>query len=119
VPAGRYASQVLDKLSESGRYGAGYAARVRANVVSQETNVRVVLSKVALGEADAGIVYVTDAAGSDKVRTIEIPARCNVVAEYPIGVLSRSASAEAARAFVELVLGAEGQAVLARHGFAR
>jgi molybdate transport system substrate-binding protein len=81
--------------------------------------VRVVLSKVALGEADAGIVYVTDAAGSDKVRTIAIPDRCNVVAEYPIGVLTRSASPEAARAFVDLVLGAEGQAVLARHGFAR
>lgn len=117
VPVGRYSTQVLAKLSAAGLYGDDFQARVTANVVSQETNVRVVLSKVALGEADAGFVYVTDAATSAEVRTIEIPDRYNVVAQYPIGVLAQSAAAEAARAFVDLVASGEGTAILRRFGF--
>jgi molybdate transport system substrate-binding protein len=119
VPAGRYAAEVLARLGASGLYGEGFAARVQSNVVSHETNVRAVLSKVALGEADAGFVYTTDmAAGGREVAAIEIPERHNVVAEYPVGVVSRSAAPAAAQAFVETVAGPEGQAVLRRHGFA-
>jgi molybdate transport system substrate-binding protein len=76
-----------------------------------------VLAKVALGEADAGFVYATDAAASDRVRAIEIPAGENVVAEYPIGVLEGATAPETARAFVSFVLGPEGRALLRRHGF--
>lgn len=120
VPVGRYTAQVLSKMSASGLYGDDFQSRVLANVVSQETNVRVVLSKVVLGEADAGFVYLTDAAtASDKIRVLEIPESHNVVAEYPIGVLTRSVVPVRARTFIEFVLGEQGQAVLHKYGFAR
>ena len=120
VPVGRYTTQALARLGAAGLYGDDFQARVQANVVSQETNVRAVLSKVALGEADAGFVYVTDAAtAAQKVQVIDIPERHNVVAEYPIGVLTKSAAAAQAKAFVDLVLGPEGQAILRKYGFAR
>jgi molybdate transport system substrate-binding protein len=120
VPVGRYTTQVLGKLSAAGLFGDDFQARVQANVASQETNVRAVVSKVALGEADAGFVYATDAASaSNKIRAIDIPGRYNLVAEYPIGIVSKSAAGERAQAFVALVLGEEGQAILRRYGFAR
>jgi molybdate transport system substrate-binding protein len=120
VPVGRYATQVLAKLAAAGLYGDDFQSRVQANVVSQETNVRVVLSKVALGEADAGFVYVTDAAAAEqKVLTIDIPERYNIVTEYPIGLVTKKAAATQAQAFVDLVLGQEGQAILRKYGFAR
>ncbi len=117
VPAGRYAAETLSRMEKSGRYGDGYRARVELNVVSQETNVRAVLAKVAMGEADAGIVYATDAAAAEgKVGVLPIPVELNVDAVYPIGLLSASGSA-GARAFVDEVLGPRGQDVLRRHGF--
>ncbi len=119
VPVGHYTSEVFAKLGAAALYGDGFQQRLQANVVSHETNVRAVLSKVALDEADAGFVYATDAATSDKVRTIDIPEPYNVVAEYPIGILTRSAAPEKARALIELVRGNEGRAILRRHGFAR
>jgi len=116
VPAGRYAACALRRLDGEGAFGPGFGARVRANVVSEETNVRAVLSKVALGEADAGFVYRTDAAtAGGKVRVLELPV--SVVAEYPIGVLRDASDPGAAEAFVERVLGERGQAILRRHGF--
>jgi molybdate transport system substrate-binding protein len=120
VPVGRYTAQVLAKLEASGHYGADFQARVQQNVVSLETNVRAVLAKVALREADAGFVYVTDAAAAgDKVRVLEIPEASNEVVAYRIGVVTRSAAPAQARAFVDLALGRQGQAVLHKHGFAR
>lgn len=120
VPAGRYAAQVLAKLTSSGLFGDDYQSRVQANVVSHETSARGVLSKVALGEADAGFVYATDAAAMpDRVRAIEIPERYNVVAEYTISIVGGAADAARAKAFVDLVLGPEGQSILARRGFSR
>jgi len=116
VPAGRYAGQALERMDADGRFGPGFRRRVLANVVSQEGNVRLVLAKVALGEADAGFVYVTDAAGNAQVSTIAIPEELNVVGRYGIGFVS-AAPAPAARAFVEAVLGAPGQAALKAHGF--
>jgi len=118
VPAGRYTSQALRKLAGSGLYGDDYQTRVQANVVSQESNVRAVLAKVVLGEADAGFVYRTDAMNdTTKVLVLAIPDRLNVIAEYPIGVLSRADSLDLAREFVDLVTGPEGQAILGKHGF--
>jgi molybdate transport system substrate-binding protein len=120
VPVGRYTAQMLGKLGASGLYGDDFQARVRANVVSEEANVRAVLAKIALGEADAGVVYATDAAAAgDKVRVIEVPDRDNVVADYPIGLVTRAGAPEKARAFVALVLGDAGQAVLRKRGFGR
>jgi molybdate transport system substrate-binding protein len=73
-----------------------------------------------LGEADAGIVYKTDALTvPDKVQVIEIPAPINIVAEYPIAVLKAAPEPELARAFVKLVLSKEGQETLASAGFSR
>jgi molybdate transport system substrate-binding protein len=119
VPVGRYTTQVVSKLGAAGLFAHDFAARLQANVVSQETNVRAVLSKVALGEADAGFVYATDAAAAANVAVIDVPAGCNVAAEYPIGVLGRSALPEQARAFVALVLSEQGQTVLRTFGFQR
>ena len=116
VPAGRYAAEALRRLDAEGGLGTGFGGRVLSNVVSEETNVRAVLSKVVLGEADAGLVYATDAlAGGSRLRVLELPV--DVVAEYPIGVVTGTRAPEAAAAFVALVLGERGQAILRRHGF--
>jgi molybdate transport system substrate-binding protein len=116
VPAGRYAAEVLERLDQAGGLGVDYRARVLANVVSQEANVRQVLAKVALGEADAGFVYVTDAAGNPRVATLALPEAANVVALYGIGLVRADASA-GARAFVDAVLGPAGRRVLQARGF--
>jgi molybdate transport system substrate-binding protein len=116
VPAGRYAGQVLERLEGAGGLGAGYRSRVLANVVSQESNVRQVLAKVALGEADAGFVYVTDAAGNPRVSALPIPEAANVAALYGIGLVREGASPRA-RAFVDAVLGEAGRRILSARGF--
>jgi molybdate transport system substrate-binding protein len=118
VPIGAYALRILDAAST--RYGAGFGQAVAAHVVSREVNVRQVLSKVSLGEADAAIVYRTDAATArDSVETIAIPKELNVVAEYPVAAVEHAREPELARAFVELLLSPAGQGVLAHFGFAR
>jgi molybdate transport system substrate-binding protein len=112
VPAGAYARQSLCKAAAAGGPSIDDFA---ANIVSEEDNVRSVLTKVQLGEADAGIVYVTDAmTAGDKVRTIEIPADQNVVASYPIAAISDN---PLAASFVGYVFSPEGQATLASFGF--
>ncbi len=106
VPIGRYTQQVLD------------AAGVVVTPVSLEENVKAIVSKVTLGEADAGVVYRTDviAAGS-KAEGVDIPADVNVTASYPIAVLKASAARAAAVDFVDFVLGEEGRAILRDAGF--
>jgi molybdate transport system substrate-binding protein len=116
VPIGEYTVRILEAASR--RYGPAFGAAVEARVASRELNVRQVLGKVALGEADAAIVYRTDALASrGAVEVISIPPELNVVAEYPIAVLRGAPSPGLARAFVELVLSSAGRAALARHGF--
>ena len=124
VPVGGYSRQVLRNLAKDGSLGLGgrFDEAVMANLVSEETNVRAVAQKVALGEADAGIVYRTDAAvaqAAGAVRVISIPATANVRARYPIAVLREAPEAALARRFVRFVLSEPGQRRLAEHGFAR
>jgi molybdate transport system substrate-binding protein len=118
VPAGNYTLQILDKLSADPTYGADFKEKVLAQVVSKETNVKAVVSKVSLGEADAGVVYTTDAqAAADNLSIIGIPDKFNVIATYPIAVLATSANPTLARQFVGFVLGSQGQAILQKYGF--
>lgn len=115
VPIGRYTRQVLAKASAT---WPGFEEQVMAHVASQELNVRQILAKVTLGEADAAIVYRTDATTApDKVDVIPIPAELDVVAEYPIAVLARAKHPALAQAWVEHVQSPAGQAVLMRAGF--
>ena len=108
VPVGDYTLQVLHRL------------KLTPHVVSRETDVREVLAKVALGEADAGFVYSTDARTvPHKVRTIRIPARGQPNVRYGICVVSASSHKPAARAFVKRVLGNAGQRILRSYGFLR
>jgi molybdate transport system substrate-binding protein len=104
VPAGRYASEVLT------------AAGAAVGPASREATVRSVLAKVSLGEADAGIVYATDAAAAG-VTVIEIPDAVNVTASYPIAVVADAPNRSGAAAFVSFVHSPEAGAILARHGF--
>lgn len=115
VPVGIYTRRLLDRARAY--LGDAFAAEVRARVVSEESNVRLVRAKVELGEADAAIVYRTDAAASDRVRVIPIPAELNVRAGYYIGPVAASAHAGAGARFVAYLRSEEGRRVLARHGF--
>ncbi|MEV3989897.1 molybdate ABC transporter substrate-binding protein [Streptomyces sp. NPDC049837] len=106
VPAGKYSEKILD------------ARKITVKPVSQEPSVRAVLSKVELGEADAGLVYRTDAASTpDKVDAVTIPDAQNAIAEYPAATLKDSRHAEAAAAFVSWLSGPEGQKILRDAGF--
>jgi molybdate transport system substrate-binding protein len=118
VPAGKYSREALKRLAGAQGYPVEYDRRVLANVVSQEENVKSVVAKVQLGEADAGIVYRSDVtpAVARYVRVFEIPEESNVIAEYPIAVVKSAPNPEAARAFVDLVRSEEGQRVLQQHG---
>jgi molybdate transport system substrate-binding protein len=117
VPAGGYTLTILDNLSKDPTYGADFKTKVLANVVSYETDVKQVVAKVQLGEADAGIVYVTDAIAAPTLKTIVIPANFNVIARYPIAALINAPQPELAAAFVAYVLSADGQAILKKWGF--
>lgn len=117
VPIGRYARQVFENASGPAGISPDFAGKVLANLRSDEANVRAVLTKVQLGEADAGVVYQTDLP-PDGVRAIEIPPEYNVIAEYPVAALPRSDKAETALAFINFLRGGEGQAILRKHGFA-
>jgi molybdate transport system substrate-binding protein len=121
VPAGDYALRYLGRASGHPDDTTAYSETVLANVVSYEDDVRGVLGKVELGEADAGIVYLSDVAGArgEAVGRIEIPDELNVVATYPIAPIARSAELDWARRFVDFVLSEQGQAVLVEHGFER
>ncbi len=119
VPAGQYASDFLAKASKKAEFGATFSQTVLANVVSYEVDVRSVFAKVALGEADAGIVYRSDLA-ADKQATvllIDIPDDLNVVANYPITVIQNSPQHERAQRFVDFVLSPDGQHRLTELGF--
>ena len=117
VPITKYATQLIDNLANQPGYPADFAATYAANVVSREDNVSAVVTKVALGEGDAGIVYVTDAKGSVDVAQVPVPTAANVPAAYGGVVVASSPDQEAAAAFLKWLAGADGQAVLAQLGF--
>jgi len=104
VPVGAYTEGVLEHLGISDS---------DLNIVSKEQDVKSVLSKVELGEADAGFVYVTDAlSAGDKVKQLQLPASAEATATYPIGIVSASNQTEAAQQWIDLVTGPDGQKVL-------
>jgi molybdate transport system substrate-binding protein len=109
VPIGDYTRSVLENMG---------ASNVLDNVVSQEEDVKGVVSKVSLGEADAGFVYVTDVKPvADKVAVIDLPEDAQAEVEYQIAIVRESEHADAAQQFVDLVLGQDGQAALRLGGF--
>jgi molybdate transport system substrate-binding protein len=116
VPVGNYARQALDKMN--GLFGVDFKDKVLANVVSNEDNVKQVVAKVQLGEADAGIVYISDSIAAPDLISIEIPTDLNVTANYPIAPLVKSSNADLAAQFIEYVLSTDGQDILAKWGFA-
>jgi molybdate transport system substrate-binding protein len=112
-----FASNLLAIVVEKGN-PKGVKGLVSVTPVSQEDNVKAVVTKVSLGEADAGIVYVTDVtAGGDKVEGVEVPDDQNVMATYPIATVKASKAQDKAQAFMDLVLSADGQQVLKEFGF--
>ena len=118
VPIGDYATQFLANASKDPAYGPSFQANVLKNVVSYETDVRAVLTKVQLGEADAGIVYTTDAASATSaINQIPIPDTLNVIATYPVAPIQMSAHLDIARQFIADLLSAQGQATLTKYGF--
>lgn len=120
VPVGSYARQLLNKTVNDSMYGPDYRTKVLANVVSEETNVNQLATKIVLGEADAGIAYASDvpAAQIDKVTVIELPAAYQVIADYPIGIVEGTRDRATTQAFIDFVLSDPGQQTLQRFGFA-
>jgi len=119
VPVGQYSLDFLEKASQDEAFGATFKDQVLKNVVSYENNVKAVVTKVALGETDAGIVYVSDITAdvTDQVGRLDIPDALNTIATYPIAAISDSQYPDLAAAFVALVLSPEGQLVLAKYNF--
>jgi len=118
VPVGAYTRLALSKLSSDPAYGDDFGRRVLRNVVSQEDNVKAIVNKVALGEADAGFVYRSDIAhgAARHVSAIELPSAARVEAHYPIAAL-RSRRGELASRFIAYVLSPAGQAALKKEKF--
>lgn len=117
VPIGAYTREVFARAEAEPELGPSFVAQLRAHVVSEESNVRLVRAKVELGEADAAFVYATDAQASTKVQTLRLPEALAVETGYPIATLARSAHAERAAAFLAYVASPAGRAILDAHGF--
>ncbi len=119
VPVREYSDQLIAALAADPAYGAEFAEGVYANLASEEENVRQAAAKIALGEADAGIVYASDVTPdlAGQVRRIDVPDQYNVAATYPIARVAGSARPELAQEFIDFVLSEEGQDILLRWGF--
>ncbi len=122
VPAGAYTLEMLAKMDAALAADGepGFQSSVLSNVVSREANVREVLAKVALGEADVGFVYATDATrgpNGDRVDVLAVPVAQNVTTHLFVGVVADSEQRDLAAAFVEFVTSNEGATILTRSGF--
>ena len=118
VPVGKYALEMLEKLSGDPAYGDTFKETVMKNVVSEEESVKAVVAKVRLDQADAGIAYVSDiGAAAKEVISIDIPAPFNPIATYPAAVLTKAAQPALAKEFVDLLLSQTGQDTLQKYGF--
>ena len=110
MPVGSYTLQVLKQMN--------LTSKITPNFVSQETDVRSVLSKVALGQADAGFVYATDAQTvPNDVKVVKVPVWAQPKVVYAMAVVSRSGNKAAAQAFIDRVLSPAGQALMRKYGF--
>jgi molybdate transport system substrate-binding protein len=119
VPVGNYSLIFLANASKDASFGPSFLKDVLKNVVSYEENVKSVVTKVSLGEADAGICYATDITLDmvGKLGKLDIPEALNVVAVYPIAQITNSSNPKLAHAFVNFVLSTQGQQVLTKYGF--
>ena len=119
VPVGHYTREVLAKLNQAPGFGRDYAAGVLRNVVSEEDDVKAIVTKVLLGEADAGAAYRSDVSSvtSGRVQIVPIPDQYNVLASYPIAIVKGGASLVGAQEFVSLVFSLLGQQMLSGYNF--
>ena len=119
VPAGAYARLSLGKMEASISFEDAFSRHVLANLVSEEINVRQVLAKVMLGEADAGIVYASDVTWdvAQRVRATPIPPEFNVVALYPVAIPRAAQQPVLAHEFINFLVSPSAQIILASHGF--
>jgi molybdate transport system substrate-binding protein len=117
VPISTYASRLVDNLAALPGYPDDFAEAYASNVRSREENVSAVVTKIELGEGDAGIVYATDVAASTDVQTVRIPAGSNVPATYAAVVIEGSSREAEAHAFLDWLTGPEGLAILQGLGF--
>lgn len=119
VPVREYTNQIFEQMATDPTFGPQFVDAVYANLVSEEDSVRKVVTKIALGEADVGIVYRSDVTPdvADEIEQIEIPEEYNVIATYPIGLIADAPNPELGRAFIDFVLSEDGQAILEKWGF--
>jgi molybdate transport system substrate-binding protein len=119
VPVGNYARTAFANLAKLPAYGPQFAQNVAANVVSNEVDVKAVVTKISLGEADAGVSYLTDVTPgvAKSINTIPFPAGTAPEAVYPIAIVKASKNADAAKAFIDFILSPEGQVFLKERGF--
>jgi molybdate transport system substrate-binding protein len=106
---------MLDKMDK--QFGSGFKTKVLANVVSNESGVNPIVSKLKLGEADAGIVYVTDAVGAPDLKTITIPPELNMVMQLNVAPLAKALNPDQATTFMAYMMAPEGQTILKKWGF--
>lgn len=119
VPIGAYTQNMFDTMSQIDVFGSDFKDRANANVVSREPNVRQVVAKILLGEADAAVVYLTDVTpqAAPDLTTVEIPDDLNTLASYPIALVANAPQAELGQAFIEMVTGPIGQSILQQWNF--
>lgn len=119
VPVGGYARATFGKLSGTAGYPADFPAAVEKNVVSNELDVKAVVTKISLGEGDAGVVYSTDVTSTvaPKLDVLPFPPAVAPDIEYPIATLKNAPNPKGAQAFVDFVLSPEGQSYLKARGF--
>jgi molybdate transport system substrate-binding protein len=117
VPITKYATMLVANLAKQPGYPANYVAGYDANIASKEENVGAVVAKIATGEGDGAIVYVTDAKSSPDVTPVEVPPDANVIATYAGVVVKTSPNPDAAGAFLTWFAGPDGQAILSSFGF--
>jgi molybdate transport system substrate-binding protein len=119
VPIGVYTQNMFDKMSQISAFGEDFKDRANANIVSREPNVRQVVAKVQLGEADAAVCYLTDVTpqAAPDLLTIPIPDDLNTLASYPIALVVGGAQAELGQKFIDLITSPDGQSMLQKWNF--
>lgn len=118
VPAGRYTRQLLEDAENSESFGTGFKDKVMHNLISNESNVRSIVQKVSLGEADAGVVYHTDVKPNvENLKLIAIPTDINITTSYPVVILKDSTQYSLAQEFVAFLYSDHTQNTLLKYGF--